>query len=132
MKKKFVNFKMSKKLKITFTGILAAFILFMLVSVISLSNVSGNLKKFYNEAYVITEAAHGTQEAFISIQKTIYQLTSNFDKTEELLEQLNYYSAEFNANFETVSQNFDDKEGLLNEFLSQIKNSQDTRDNRTA
>lgn len=128
MKKKFVNYKISRKLKITFSSIMAAFLIFMAVSVFSLSNMAQDVKEFYDDAYTITEAARGTQQAFISIQKTIYQLTGNFDRTDELLEQLNGYSAAFNECFNTVSEKYDDKEGLMEDFLAQIVGSQDTRD----
>lgn len=128
MKKKFINYKISKKLKITFTSILAAFVIFMVISVFSLSNVAGKVKQFYNDAYTITGAARSAQQAFISIQKTIYQLTANFDKTAELTEQLDSYSAEFNDNFNIISENFNDTKGLISQFSDEITDSQATRD----
>lgn len=127
MGESFKDYKIKKKLRVAFSGIIITFVIFMLIGMASVSMVAGSVNRFYNNAYAVTQASLKTKEAFVLIQKTIYQLASNFDKTEALLQQLDSYSAQFNENFQILSEKYKGDAKLLEEFKSEMVGSADTR-----
>lgn len=125
MFQKIRDFKIQKKLKYIFFSIMLFFAFSMIISLLSLNNISSYLEKFYNKPYTVTEAAVRTETNFAFIQKTIYQLAyaADKDKITTLIDTLNGYSDSFNKSYDIVAKNFDGDKKLLDQFAAELQNS---------
>lgn len=76
---KMKNFKISKKLMISYTVILTLLVLGILVSIFNLVSIGKKVKTFYDGPFMVSASANIVNERFEGMQKSVYRAISNDD-----------------------------------------------------
>lgn len=74
------NFKVSKKLVISYTIIMLLLVLSIIVNIVNLVNLGTQVKTFYNGPYVVKDMANIINSNFESMQKSVYRAIANSDE----------------------------------------------------
>lgn len=76
---KMKNFKISKKLMISYTVILTLLVLGILVSIFNLVSIGKKVETFYDGPFKVSASANIVNERFEGMQKSVYRAISNDD-----------------------------------------------------
>lgn len=80
MKEKFKNYKISKKLIISYSIVLVLLVLGFAVSIGNLISIGKKVENFYNGPFIVSESANVVNSEFEKMQKSVFRAISNQDK----------------------------------------------------
>ena len=111
------NLKIGKKLTVTFGIIIALFIMSAVLAIVGLNNTGGNFRDFYTNGYPVsnktTDMRRGIQTAMKAL--SLSMLTSDAQKTQEYVSQVETQMQGVNQGFDFMKQNFRGDMSIIND-----------------
>jgi len=124
------NHSIRNKLRITFASILGLTIFLMIVVICVLLFISSRTSSLYNGPYKVSETISNIRLNIQTVNMNMYKsiAETNLDKRKIYLQLADEESNKLASNIEVLKIVFNEDQSLLNEFLSNIKNSEDKRE----
>lgn len=123
------NFKIGKKLIVTFGTIIILFILTAVLAVVSLNSTGGNFKDFYTVGYPVsnrtTDMRRGLQSSMRAL--SLSMLTSDEQKTQEYVSQVEAQMQEVSDGFNFMKENFRGDMSIINDAQTMLEESKPIR-----
>lgn len=129
LKRAIQNHSIRNKLRITFASILGLTIFLMIVVICVLLFISSRTSSLYNGPYKVSETISNIRLNIQTVNMNMYKsiAETNLDKRKIYLQLADDESNKLTTNIETLKIVFNEDQSLLDEFLSNIKNSDDKR-----
>ena len=130
LKRTIQNHSIRNKLRITFASILGLTTFLMIVVICVLLFISSRTSSLFNGPYKVSETISNIRLNIQTINMNMYKsiAETNLDKRKIYLQLADEESSKLDSNIEVLKVVFNEDQSLLNEFLSNIKNSEDKRE----
>lgn len=124
------NFKISKKLGVTFSIIIAAVVLISVVSIAGLTNALNKYKTFYQGPYQMTNYAMDMQRNIQAYGKSIgyAMMVTDTVKTQEYLDQGNEFIDNLKEGYAFMEANFRGDINLVKDFNTYMQSTEQLRE----
>lgn len=112
---KMKNFKISKKLMISYTVILTLLVLGILVSIFNLVSIGKKVETFYDGPFKVSASANIVNERFEGMQKSVYRAISNddLDITNEAIKDAEDASALIQEHMPIIKERFSGDDNIV-------------------
>lgn len=123
------NFKIGKKLTVTFGIIIILFFLTAVLAIVSLNSTGGNFRDFYTNGYPVsnttTDMRRGIQSAMRAL--SLSMLTSDVQKTQNYIAEVDEQLQDVSEGFEFLETNFQGDISIVHEALNLLEQAKPYR-----
>lgn len=123
------NFKIGKKLTVTFGIIIMLFLMTAILAVVGLNSTGGNFRDFYTNGYPVsnktTDMRRGIQTAMKGL--ALSMLTSDAQKTQEYISQVETQMQGVNQGFDFMKENFRGDISIIDNALTLLEKAKPLR-----
>lgn len=109
------NFKISKKLTISYAVVLIFLVVSMIVSAFNLINIGDRVETFYNGPFTVKGAANSLNASFEQMQKSVFRSisTTDTDITQEALDNVGVAVTNIQEQLSIIQENFPGDQSIV-------------------